>query len=180
MRKIMMLAVSLFVVGLSADEIGHVEFNLPSKDWKLGNELEGKAEGSNSKTLIYIPKKDTIENAKESFGAVEVDLPSGKVDQESIEKMYKLQFPNAKSNVKILEKTSNSITYEWSISDDKGQKGIYGWTKIFTGDKETVLLTYQNEDVSKVNELEPIWTKVLKDAKEKDEVKSTKVIPESN
>ncbi len=174
MKKFLMLAACLFASAVVAEEIGDVEFNLPrSQEWKVANELEGKTGETKSKSLVYIPKDATIETTKESFGAVEVDLPSGQVDQESIENMYKLQFPSLKVSVKILDKAPDSVLYEWSLNDEKAE-GIHGWTRLFTGDKQTVLLTYQTEDINKVKDKESVWTKVLKDAKikAKGEVKS--------
>src|SRR5690606_34984174 len=94
------------------------EYTLPKEhqEWKVANTLEGK-DPANGLTIIYAPSDTTLEEAKETFGVVKVDLASGEIDKDSIKKMYESQFPNLTAKVTVLEKDENSLTYEWTLSE---------------------------------------------------------------
>ena len=174
--RFLSLICCLMVGSVAAEMIGTVEYQLPeqNKSWKVDLDMQGNAnDPKKSTTKIYVPQNATKEDAKETFGVVEVDLPSQEINQAAIEKMYAEQFPSLKAKVTILEKDSNSVTYEWSLSKD-GKEEVHGWTRIFSGADQTVLLTYQTEELDKLKDVGPLWSKTLKQAKmtSKEEKKS--------
>lgn len=163
MRQFLMLMAYAFTVTLAAENIGNVEYHLPG-EWKMVDNENIKTDDTVGVIRVYIPQGSDVDTTKESFGAEKVDFASGEVDQASIEKMYEIQFPNFKTKVDILEKTPESVLYEWSLKDDKNQER-HGWTRIFTSPERTILLNYQTKETDRIKDLGAIWLKVLKDAK---------------
>lgn len=165
MRRLLMLLSCFALTSLCAEKIGNVEYELPKQntEWKVANTLEGD-DKAKSMTVIYVPAGTTLDDAKETFGAVKVDLGGGEIDQASIQKMYEMQFPTLKAKVTVLDKSDDSLTYEWSLSDGD-KEAVHGWTRIFSTPDQTILLTYQTEKIDEVEKAKPIWLKVLKDAK---------------
>lgn len=169
MRYIFLLFACLFTASLSAEMIGKVEYQLPKQGqgWKVASRIEG-SEKLPSTTIIYNPENTTRDTAKEAF-AVHVNKRTTDINdkdsfQNGIERGMKLRFQNPKAVVNVLEKTSDSVLYEWSVTDS-GQEKIHGWSRVFTSPSDTMLLTFQTEKMDDVKVAGPIWLKTLKEAK---------------
>ncbi len=167
MSKICLLLICFFAVNtLTAEMIGPVEYHLPNQGqgWKVGNELQTDRK-TKSTTIIYVPE-GTISNqdVKESFAAYVNNLKSDIDDQASLEKSIQVNFPEQKVSLNILEKTPQSILYEWNVSDS-GHEKVHGWSRGFSIPEGTVVLMYQTQDIDKVNEVGPSWIQALKEAR---------------
>lgn len=168
MRHILMLFTCLVAGPLAAETIGNVEYHLPKQGqgWRIANELQGRQDKST--TIIYIPENRSLEDAKESFGVHVNDFSTDLTDKDSlqrgIEKGMQLKFANPKATITLIDATPQSILYEWSVSDS-GQEKVHGWTRVFSAPHETVMLTYQTEQLNNINDKQLIWIEALEDAK---------------
>ncbi len=165
MRYFLFFISFLVTVPLTGEMIGQVEYQLPNegKNWKIANEHKGD-DIIKSRTVIYIPENSSQENANESFAAHTNNLPSDPNDQASLEKPIQMQFPNQQVKVNVIEKTPESVLYEWTVSDTNQEK-VHGWTSTFSNPQETTMLIYLTDQINKVDQLRPLWIETLKKAK---------------
>lgn len=163
MKFILALLCCLMMAPLLAEKIGPVEYELPrnlAQQWGVGNKLENEK----SKTIIYIPKGTSRQEAKEFFGVNINPYPSDLDNILSFKASLAKQFPDFQVTVDILEKGKNNLLYEW-VAKEKGQESIHGWGRVFSIGNGTVVLGYQTEDISHVPEARMDWLPALRQAK---------------
>ena len=168
MRTILTSLICLIVSPLSAEVIGNVEYHLPNQgqDWKIATELQGSKNGD-STTIVYIPEKESKQNAKEFFAVHTNDLPTNLLDKESLEKaLEKAQFKflDAKVQVKPIVIAGPSAFYEYTINQGNQEKAR-GWLRVLSSPEKTVMLTYQTEQIDKIDQVRPTWMHILQSAK---------------
>lgn len=166
MRYFLAVLACVAVGTLSADYIGNVEYHMPNKGkgWKLVNNMEGKRNNP-GKTLIYIPENTPRESAKEQFGVHQNSKPTDLTNTAGLEKGLQLNFPDLKINTTVLEKSTDSLLYEWTASEATGKEMFHGWTRVFSTPKSTILIAYQTGDLGKLDQAKSTWLPVLKQAK---------------
>ncbi len=147
---------------VSSETLGSVEYHFPTdgQEWVEGNRIEGH-EGA---TVIYVPKGETRHSAGE-FTTVSINQYPIDVE-EPLAVLYdvlKNQFPYKDITIRILEKDSNSVLYEWAASQS-GILSVVGWGRGFTLPERSVLITYQTRDVTHFDSLRRKWIDVLRDA----------------
>lgn len=165
-----MIAGLLLVAPLAADNVGNIEFQLPTelKDWKKVNELQGDQSKASS-TAIYAPEIKSEDQPMEFFGVHIRDRPlenpsvSG-IDQGTLEKLLQMQFPGTKVKVDIVEKDEQSLIYEWSVSDN-AHEVLHGLTRLFISPDQTAEIGIISEKVDGFSQVRAMWLKALKDAK---------------
>lgn len=169
MRIALMTMVCLFAGQLAAETLGNVEYHLPKQGmaWKQLKELQGSKTVSSS-TVIYVPENSSSSTADESFAVHVNKIPTDATDKEAlktgIEKGMSLTLDNPKATVNQLERSARSALYEWSVSVG-GIEKVHGWTRAISTPNETIMLTYQTEQLKKLDIARPVWIQVLKDAK---------------
>lgn len=135
MKKFFILG--LLVAGpLSAEQIGNIQYRLPSKNWEVYNELNSER----GKAIIYTPKFSQNEN-QEFFSAHTSSRPAPtNVDEAAIQKSLQPMFPGEDIKVQIFGKDENSLLYRWDTSK------IHGLTRVFSGPNGTTLISYHTEN----------------------------------
>lgn len=164
-----LIAGILFAAPLAADNVGNIEFQLPTelKDWRKVNELQGNQDKASS-TAIYAPEIKSEDQPMEFFGVHIRDRPSenpsvSAIDPATLEKLLQLQFPGTKVKVDIVEKDQQSLIYEWSVSDNTHEV-LHGLTRLFVSPDQTAEIGIISEKVDGFNQVRPMWLKTLKDA----------------
>ena len=158
--KLILLLCYLVTAKASGEMIGPVEYHLPTaltEDWDVGNKLEDKL----SKTVVYIPRE--AEKCEEFF---EVNINKIATDVENlagIRASIAKQFSDMEVHLEVLDKSPENLLYEWKANDN-GHERIHGWGRLFSTRDGTVLLSYQTDDVSKVEEARGQWLPALKEA----------------
>ncbi len=145
--------------------IGDVEYHLPNqgKGWKLEKQISDTPKQV-GETVIYLPENATTDDSKEFFGVnvnkYTVDLN----DNAAIQKGIQDQFPDQKVTINMLDKNSESILFEWTVTEN-GKEQLHGWTRAFSVPKETVMLTYLTDQIDTIKDVSPRWIETLKQAK---------------
>jgi hypothetical protein len=155
----------LMACPLFAETIANVEYHLPeqAKSWKIGNELQSNSD-IKSTTIIYVPESISNDDPKQFFGAHSNNLPLGEINRQSLRKLLQLQYPDQHVDVSILETATHSVLFEFSVKE-KGNEKIHGWTRAFSTEEGSVMLSYQTEQVHNTDKLGSMWLEALKDAK---------------
>ncbi len=171
-------AITLFITTpLLAATIGNTEYQLPKKEhgWTVAKEFS-PSELNPSSTIIYIPKlkpiglkKSPIEENPEIFSAYFDTHATDLSDEESLKKeltkgliLFKYKKPEVAMTV--LERTTDSLLLEWSITDF-GQEKARGWIRIFSTSKTTSILMAETDQIDQLEKLRPVWIQALKEAK---------------
>lgn len=163
-KKMLFIAVCCFLNQLSADTIGNIEYNLPKTGhaWKLDSTKEAP---SGTIVKFYVPDPRVKNQPPEFFGAT---YNKGHVshNKESLIALLKEEFSNNDVHVDIIENSSDSILYEWSVGKPSQQGQIHGWTRIFSGPQGIITLGYMTQQSgNEIEKLRPVWIQTLKDAK---------------
>ncbi len=156
------LTLTLYMMStpIAAETIGNVEFNLETLNpkWKLAN--------TTANTLFFVPDTISIKYSKESFVAARIDkIQHGAITQQEIEGLVNKQLPDFQHNINILESTPQSAFFEWSVIEH-GREVLHAWTRAFFSPHETIMLMYQTELADSVEQVRPIWTNILKAARQ--------------
>lgn len=142
---------------LFANTTGFVEYDLPAcaLEWPVIHQDE-----ATESTLIG----SITENGTEFFGAVynaqEAPLP----DCNELQTDLQIPFPDQKVKVTPLETESNSVLFEWSVSDETNEV-VHGWGRLFSSDKGIVSLSYTTGQIEEVAKAREVWLPILKKAK---------------
>lgn len=168
MRRIIMSLFCLINFSLAAETIGNVEFFLPDQSWKIVNETKTDTTVE-SVTRVYAP---TDLEDRAVFIAHINNLPITFGDQKALtdelELGYKtgarLRFTDPQIKFNVIDLSAESAFFEYTVSDD-GQEKAHGWMRIFSIPKEGTVLTYETKQIDKVDQIRPIWVKVLQEAK---------------
>lgn len=162
MKTLLCLFISCaFVVKGMAEMIGPVEYYLPpslAEDWGVRNTIENRK----SKTIVYVPNE--AKKGEESFGVNVNKFPSNIDDLATIKATLAKQFPDMNVHLDILERKPNSLLLEWKAKDN-GHERVHGWTRLFSIPDETVVLMYQTDDLSTLEDARCLWVEALKRAK---------------
>lgn len=163
MKSVLTLLFCLLLAIASCETIGGVQYQLPqqiSQQWVIANQMENEK----SRTIIYIPKGFSRENAKEFFGVNANKYPSDLDNILAFKASFAKLYPNMQVDVEILEKNQNSLLYELTAKEN-GRENIHGWGRVFSTKGGTVLLGYQTEDIPSVAAGRFDWLPVLREAK---------------
>lgn len=162
MKYILIALCCLSMTTVFAEIIGYVEYQLPqvAQEWIIGNKLQN----DKGTTLIYIPKGSQKEKAKEFFGVNTNNLTSTN-NPAAIKSALVHMHPNLQVDFQVLENANNAILYEWSAKDK--EEKIHGWGRSFSTKEGTVVLGYQTEDISNIQQARTVWLKTLKEAKQR-------------
>lgn len=161
MKYILLIVYCLATSYAFGEKIGNIEYQLPgqfAQEWEVGNEFKSD-EGI---TLIYIPKGSQMQSATEFFGVNANPYPT-KLDNASLKAGLARMFPEMKMELRGLERTKNSVLYEW-VAIQNNQEKIHGWIRTFSAKDGTILLGYQTENIPDVQNARQVWVPVLKNA----------------
>lgn len=160
--KFALTLLSTLVLGcLSAETIQNVEYQLPqsAKEWKVSRKIENPK----GTTIIYTEKGVKRQEAKEFFGAhangMQADL-----NIYTLNAMLSKFYPDLTIESSVVEKTNDGQIFEWS-GKEGGQEKIHGWGRIIISKDGTVVLGYQTENTSNIDDVRAKWLPVLKNAK---------------
>ena len=144
---------------LSAATIANVEFQFPGsmQEWEVINEMKEEEMTG----VLYSRLSD---DGAEYFGVNSDHFSPDLPDAASLKEGLSFAYPDNQVEVSILEKTSGSVLYEWSICDE-AQPLILGWGRVISTDKGNAALTYITGQVDQIESLRPLWLKALKEAK---------------
>lgn len=165
--KYFFIFLSFLIYGISfAETIQHVEYHLPkaAENWTIGNQFESKK----GTMILYIPQNVEKGNAEEFFGVHASPMSSNPENTETIKFSLTQMFPKMLVDFHVLEKDTNSVTYEWSVQDN-GVEKFHGWGRAFSHEEGSVLLNYQSKNTSNIPEARSIWLQALKEAKLQEE-----------
>jgi hypothetical protein len=163
MKYIFTLLACLIFGSTYAETIQNVTYQLPpaAKNWVVGNKLGNDKE----ETIIYIPKGTNRQNAQEFFGVNANRLPSDLNDLASIKSELDGTFPNMHIDLYVLEKSKDSLIYEWSAFENGAEKA-HGLGRIFSNKDGTVTLLYQTKNIPSLSQARSIWLSALKAAQQ--------------
>lgn len=163
--KYLFTCLTCLICGMGfAETIQDIDYHLPenAKNWVVGNRLENEK----SVTIIYIPGGIDRQEVEEFFGVSANHLVSNLNDVEPIKTSLVQMFPTMSIDFRILEKDAGSVLYEWS-GKEGGVEKIHGLGRGFSSKEGTVILSYQTDNPSKINETRSTWLASLKEAKKK-------------
>lgn len=152
---------ALLICSASAGMIGPVEYCLPLEiagDWCIENKLECRE----SRKIVYMP--NVAPNGEKYFEACVYKKVMNLDDIPAFKASVGAEYSDMDVTVNILDKAGDSLLYEW-IAKDNGQARIHGWGRAFSFPDETVILSYQTDDLSHLEGDRAQWIPVLKDAK---------------
>lgn len=162
MKPIFLLCLScLTAPEIFGEMIGPVEYHLPTAladDWCVGNKLENRK----SKTIVYIPNE--APKGEEFFEANINTQITDVEDIAAIKSSMAKQYSDMEVHLDTLEKGPDNLLYEWKVRDN-GRERIHGWGRIFSVQNDTVTLSYQTDDLSKIEDVRCQWVEALKAAK---------------
>ncbi len=162
--KIFFVFVScLFAVSSFAENIQQVKYQLPkaAENWVVHNKLENEK----GTTIVYTPKEVEKQEAKEFFGVNANRLSINPNNSEALKLGLTKLFPNMKIDFRILEKDKDSVIYEWSAQENGAQK-IHGLGRAFSTKEGSVVLGYQTQNISNIQQARSVWLQALKEAKQ--------------
>ena len=147
---------------LVAETISNVEYHLPREksEWQ---KVSLFAPSEEQETYFYVPKGESLDTSKEFFGVHVNHLSSVEMDETSLKAAIEKQF-DIQITLAIIEKTSNSILYEWGM--DKEGRFLFSLNKVFFSDAGTTLLFYQTTSAKRVDAEKGLWLEALRNAKE--------------
>lgn len=185
MRRILMCLFCLISFSLTAETIGNVEFFLPDQDWEIFSGLKT----DNGKVEFFLPEQgwkitnefDIPENGitllygrKGSKGAlfttayinVSWDCSSEKAITDSFQEQSKKKLgEDAQIKCNVIDISPQSTLFEVMVSLNC-KKLFHGWVRVFSHQKGTTILSYQTDQFDDVDQIRPIWMKVLQEARE--------------
>lgn len=162
--KYLFTFLSCLVCGICfAETIQHVEYHLPkaAENWVIGNKLESER----GTTIIYIPHGVQRQDTEEFFGVSANRLSSNPNNSEAIKSTLIKMFPHMSIDFHVLEKDKDSVTYEWAAQEN-GMEKVHGWGRAFSNKDGSVVLGYQTENISQVEQSRSVWLPILKEAKQ--------------
>jgi hypothetical protein len=173
MRHILIGLFCLISCSLAAETIENVEYFLPKQDWKMVYDMKTD-QPVKSVILTYAPS----EKPAEHFITMFINQPMDLSDQQAVihelelsyERGARIRFSEPEATFNILDISPQSALLEYTVKDDDqesddNQEAAHGWMRLLTNQKETITLTYETQEIGKVNELRPIWLKALQEAK---------------
>src|SRR5690606_4160511 len=113
-------------------------------------------------TYFYIPEGESLDTSKEFFGVHVNNLPSTDMDEAALKEELQKQF-EAPITLVIIEKTPESIMYEWGMDNEEGF--LFSLNRVFFSEKGTTLLLYQTTSAKRVDIEKDLWLESLRNAK---------------
>lgn len=172
MRYILLFLTCLAILPLSAEIREDIEYHLPNQGqvWIIANEDLKSSKTVKHLKVVYLPENVLKQDAKEFFTVITNNLLD--IEDENLTEMLekgmeigaRISYPDAVVKMNMLENFPHSPLYEYIIKQDHEVKA-YGWMRIFLNHPGTVILGYQSKQVDRMDELRPIWTQVLQNAK---------------
>lgn len=154
-----LLFFTVFTTVLFGETIGNVEYSFPGSldQWELINEVKDE-----EMTGVLYSRMSDI--GAEFFGASADRLPANLPDEAALVEGLQLAYPEQTISVNIVETESQSVIFEWSISDES-QPIVQGFGRVISTDRGNVALTYISAQMENIDASRTIWVKALKEAK---------------
>ena len=159
--KISILIISLLVAGCGA-ALEYVRVPGKLTGWKVGFQERERFTNNNIKEII--PASETIHNWSKMITIQYKD--KRKDNPEKFMQALKVSMQSKCKNTKweVLEKTNNSILYEWSIKGCSPHKDQHELSKLILGNDGLHRVAYTEKVKSIPNKTREKWIKKLSDA----------------
>lgn len=146
-----------YALPLFGASIGNVKYDLP----KTKQGWQRIVSNDDPSGVDYIPANKTLKNSNEFFGVHISNLSPSDINEFAIKAMVQAQI-GREAKVLIIEKTPNSVLYEWGMDDMYGF--LFSLNRIFFSESGSTLLMYQTSAHKRVDADKGLWLAALRAA----------------